>query len=124
MIDVKNKTNYNDDDNSNFVNFNKNGEEVEEVEENIFDDIDNTTSDNNEDTKYDKVYNKVTPKMSVLSVVYEAHFFKTNMNVFKEILKNNKEIPLLIIKKMKFSQKINQFINHRNNIKHKTLVYV
>ena len=48
MIDVKNKTNYNDDDNSNIVNFNENGEEVDEVEETILDDSDNTTLDNNE----------------------------------------------------------------------------
>ena len=31
-------------------------------------------------------------KMSVLSVVYDAHFFKTNMNVFKDLLKKKKFI--------------------------------
>ena len=40
MIDVKNKTNYNDGDDSNVVNINKNGEEVEET---ILDDTDNIT---------------------------------------------------------------------------------
>ena len=28
--------------------------------------------------------------MSVLSVVYEAHLFKTNMNVFNDLFKNKK----------------------------------
>ena len=28
--------------------------------------------------------------MSVLIVVYEAHFLKKNMNVYKDLLKNNK----------------------------------
>ena len=118
MINVKNKTNYNDDDDPNVVNFNKNSEEVEET---ILDDTDKTTSDNNEDTKDEKDDNNVTPKMYVLTAVYEAHFFKTNMNVFKDLLKT---IPLLTIKNTKSNWKINQFINHRNNIKHKTLVYV
>ena len=47
MIDVTNKTNYDDDDdNSNVVHFNKNGEEVDDIEQTILDDSDNTTSDN------------------------------------------------------------------------------
>ena len=46
-IDVTNKTNYDDDDdNSNVVHFNKNGEEVDDIEQTILDDSDNTTSDN------------------------------------------------------------------------------
>ena len=76
IIDVKNKCNSNDDDDSNVFNLNKNGEEVEET---ILDDTDNTTSNNNEDVKDDKEYNiieeyNVTPKISISSVVYEAPF--------------------------------------------------
>ena len=54
----------------------------------------------------------------------EVHLFLANMNIFKDLLKNKNEIPLLIIRNMKSSWKINQFINHINNIKHKILVYV
>ena len=91
MIDVTNKNNYNDDDDdSNVVNLKKNSEEVDDVEETILDDFDNTTSDHIEDVKDDKDYNDVIPKMSVLSVVYEAHLFKTNMNVFNDLFKNKK----------------------------------
>ena len=63
----------------------------------------------------------VTIKNSAISVVCKAHFFETNMNVFKNLLKKN---SIVNIKNMKSSWKINQFINHINNIKHKTLVYV
>ena len=59
----------------------------------MVDDTDNTMSDNNEDEKdkkEDTIIEKinVTQKKYVLSVVYEAHFSKTNMNVFKDLLKN------------------------------------
>ena len=74
MIDVKNKTNYNDDDNSNVVNFNENGEEVDEVEETILDDSDNTTLDNNE------VYLVVKNSTNVIVELYKfpnLSFFHT-----------------------------------------------
>ena len=93
----------------------------------MVDDTDNTMSDNNEDEKdkkEDTIIEKinVTQKKYMLSVVYEAHFSKINMNIFLDLFK--KKNPLLIIKNMKYSWKIKQYINHRNNIKHKTLVYV
>ena len=86
IIDVKNKSNPNDDDDSNVVIFNENGEEVEDT---MLDDTDNTTSDNNKDEKDEKEDNiieksNVTQKNYVLSVVCEAHFFKANLNVFKK----------------------------------------
>ena len=55
LIDVKKNNYYNNDDDSNVVNFNKNSEEIKEVKETILYDSDNTTSDNNEDAKNDKV---------------------------------------------------------------------
>ena len=48
IIDVKNKSNPNDDDDSNVVIFNENGEEVENT---MHDNTENTISDNNEDEK-------------------------------------------------------------------------
>ena len=91
IINLTNKNNYNDDDDdSNVAIFNKNGEENDDVEETILDDYDNTTLNNIEDAKNDKAYNDVVPKMFVLSVVYEVHFFETNMNVYKDLLKNKK----------------------------------
>ena len=91
IIDVKNKSNSNDDDDLNVVNLNKNGEKVEET---ILDETDNTTSNNNEDVKDDKEYNiieeyKVTPKY-LYQMLFMKLFLKTNMNVFKDLLKNKK----------------------------------
>ena len=48
IIDVKNKSNPNDDDDSNVVIFNENGEEVEDI---MHDNTEHTISDNNEDEK-------------------------------------------------------------------------
>ena len=77
-IDVKDRSNQNDDNDSNVVIFNESGEEGEAK---IHDNTDNTISDNNEDEKYKKEDNiieksNVPQKMSVLSVVYEARFLK------------------------------------------------
>ena len=60
----------------------------------------------------------------MLSVVYEAHCIKTDVIILKERLKNKKQIPLLMIKNMRYNQKSNQFINHGNNIKNKKMVHV
>ena len=88
VSDVKDKSNLNDDD-SNVVILNENGEEVEGT---MHDDNDIITSDNNEDKNEDIIFKKcnITQKIYVLSVVYEAHFFKTNMNIFKDLSKNKK----------------------------------
>ena len=64
IIDVKNKTNSNNDD-SNIVNFNKNGEAIEET---ILDDTDTTMSYNNEDAKDDKEFNIIEKNNCVKSV--------------------------------------------------------
>ena len=86
--DVKNKSNPNDDD-SIVVPFNEIGEKVDDT---MYDDTDNKISDNNEDEKEDNIIKIILyySKMSVLNVVYEAHFFKTNINVFKDLLKYKK----------------------------------
>ena len=75
-LEKKFKTNYNDDDDSNLVNFNKNGEEVDEIEESILDNSDNTTSDNIEDAKDDKDYNDVIPKNACIKCCLCSTFFK------------------------------------------------
>ena len=69
--------------------FNEIGEEVDDT---MHDDTDNKMSDNNEDEKEDNIIKIMLyySKMSVLNVVYEAHFFKTNINVFKDLLKYKK----------------------------------
>ena len=61
----KNKSNPNDDDDSNVVNFYKNGEEIEET---ILDDTDTMISDNNEDAKDDKEFNIIDKNNCVKSV--------------------------------------------------------
>ena len=54
--------------------FNEIGEEVDDT---MHDDTDNKMSDNNEDEKEDNIIKIMLyySKMSVLNVVYEAHFF-------------------------------------------------
>ena len=71
VSDIKDKSNPNDDD-SNVVMFNENGEEIEER---MHDDNDIVISDNNGDENEAIIFEKcnVTQKMSVLSVLCESN---------------------------------------------------
>ena len=68
VSDVKDKSNLNDDD-SNVVILNENGEEVEGT---MHDDNDIIVSDNNEDKKEDIIFEKcnVTQKIYVLKLIF------------------------------------------------------
>ena len=101
VSDVKDNSNLNNDD-SIVVIFNENSEEVEKT---MHDDTDNSISDNIEDEKDEKTFERrnMTQKMYMLSVVYEAHCIKTDVIILKERLKNKKQIPLLMIKNMRYN---------------------
>ena len=101
VSDVKDNSNLNNDD-SIVVIFNENSEEVEKT---MHDDTDNSISDNIEDEKDEKTFERrnMTQKMYMLSVVYEAHCIETDVIILKERLKNKKQIPLLMIKNMRYN---------------------
>ena len=92
------------------INFNEEGDEIEESDE-------SDESSNNESSDDIDNDNEVTEP--VLSVIYEAYFWKS----FKESMIKEKEIPIQTIVNMTSYWKGNQQINHRNNIK-KTLELV
>ena len=88
VSDVKDNSNLNNDD-SFVVIFNENSEKVKKT---MHDDTDNTISDNIEDEKDENTFERrnMTPRMYILSVVYEAHYSKTDVIILKEWLKNKK----------------------------------
>ena len=99
------------DDDSSDINIYERGDETEESDKNDESSI-NVSSD---DTDND---NEVME--SVLSVIYEAYFWKS----FKESMNKENEIPIQTIVNMTSSWKGNQYINHANNIKTKPWSYL